>query len=335
MSLNEELRDKVRGYQEIQDSKAYALLRMVLPERSAFSVVWRIFSGPNPLHKQHFEEGCTKLLANLSDNAELTEWLDTERMLRVADQKEIGNLKAQHDAQYRSTLGYFDERYKEAHKILFHDDPTDLPERRNRFLEEVFELVQVLRMPRHEIIKLLDYTYGKKVGVMETELGDVASTFLSLLYQLGIPSHLVFTKGLETLFQKKDKIRAKRRTRHGRGPLPGLDVRPPSQREVPFHPSALVEVPYPVEMKKPPHPWNVEAPAVHDEVDLTRGADEDAFKVDGVVPEELYRRVGESEGDHICRLLRLVGSEHKKIARDRQADLIKQIFTMVEKLANG
>jgi hypothetical protein len=115
------------------------------------------------------------------------------------------------------------------HKRLFHDDPTDIPERRDRFLEEALELAQSLGMTTPYAHKLVDYVFGRpRSNSPENEIADVFTTLASL----GIQMHMnIFNLGLRGLKRMEkdetiDRIRAKRKTRHGRGPLPGFDPTP-------------------------------------------------------------------------------------------------------------
>lgn len=123
-----------------------------------------------------------------------------------------------------SARAYLD-RYTKVHTALFHDDPTDMKERRDRHAEEGIELAQALGMPKHEFIKLAEYVYAREVGNVEKEIADSFTTLVAI----GEVAHLnVFSLGLRGLknLEKPEtqaRIREKRRTRHGRGPLPGFD----------------------------------------------------------------------------------------------------------------
>lgn len=147
--------------------------------------------------------------------------------------EELGVLEAQYlvakeDADGEISSRRYLARMDKVHERLFHDDPTDLRERRDRFAEECLELVQALGMTRFELGKLADYTFARDAGNVEKEISDVFTTLVSL----GIVMHMnVFNLGMRGLkrMEREEqvlKIRAKRKTRHGRGPLPGLDLLP-------------------------------------------------------------------------------------------------------------
>jgi hypothetical protein len=77
--------------------------------------------------------------------------------------------------------------------------------------------------------KLVDYVFGRpRSNSPENEIADVFTTLASL----GIQMHMnIFNLGLRGLKRMEkdetiDRIRAKRKTRHGRGPLPGFDPTP-------------------------------------------------------------------------------------------------------------
>lgn len=116
-------------------------------------------------------------------------------------------------------------RMSKVHERLFGDDPTDLCERRDRHAEEGIELAQALGMSKAEFVKLLDYVYSKEAGNIETEIADSFTTLVSLGLELNVNVFNLGLRGLRNLEKDKtvDRIRAKRKTRHGRGPLPGLN----------------------------------------------------------------------------------------------------------------
>lgn len=119
----------------------------------------------------------------------------------------------------------FQSRVAKAHVALFHDDPTDVPERVARFFEEALETVQAFGMTPDEAEKLLDYTFSRPVGWPMKEIGSAFLTLTSLCVVAGIDASACAEADLEKLQRPEtiDRIRAKRATRHGRGPLPGID----------------------------------------------------------------------------------------------------------------
>lgn len=121
--------------------------------------------------------------------------------------------------------GGYQARVAEAHHALFHDDPTDIAERNARCFEEAIETAQAFGMTRDEAIALVDYTFNRPTGDPAKELGAKVLTAFSLGVVAGIDVMAAAEADLEKLQRPETiaRIRAKRATRHGRGPLPGLD----------------------------------------------------------------------------------------------------------------
>lgn len=119
----------------------------------------------------------------------------------------------------------FQDRVSAAHHAIFHDDPTDIAERRARFFEESNETCQALGMTEDEAIALVRYTYGRPAGEPKKEIGAAALTLASLCVVAGYDMMECAEADLEKLQRPETiaRIRAKRSTRHGRGPLPGFD----------------------------------------------------------------------------------------------------------------
>lgn len=126
--------------------------------------------------------------------------------------------------------GEFQSRVAKAHHALFHDDPTDVAERRDRFYEEATEAVQSFGMTEAEAHALVAYTFSRPVGAPEKEIGAAALTLASLCVEAGYDMMACAEADLAALVtpEKIAKVRAKRATRHGRGPLPGLDASIPA-----------------------------------------------------------------------------------------------------------
>jgi|GEM_PF-1670949 len=125
----------------------------------------------------------------------------------------------------KSAEGSFQARVELAHDELFDDDPTDVPERVARFFEEANEACQALGMKREEALSLVDYTYSRPIGEPAAELGAAAVTLTSLCVVAGYDLHNCAEYELDRLQLPETiaRIKAKRSTRHGRGPLPGFD----------------------------------------------------------------------------------------------------------------
>lgn len=133
----------------------------------------------------------------------------------------------------------FQSRVSIAHRALFHDDPTDIAERRARFFEEATETAQALGMTGDEARQLIDYTFGRPAGEPVKEIGAAALTLASLCVVAGYDMMACAEADLEKLQRPETiaRIRAKRATRHGRGPLPGLDPAIETLRQLPSQPA--------------------------------------------------------------------------------------------------
>lgn len=119
----------------------------------------------------------------------------------------------------------FQARVAQAHVALFHDDPTDVPERLARFFEEANETCQALGMSREDAHAVVDYTYDRPTGEPAKEIGAAYLTLASLCVVAGYELSTCGEDDLRKLQEPAtiERIRAKRSTRHGRGPLPGFD----------------------------------------------------------------------------------------------------------------
>jgi hypothetical protein len=135
-------------------------------------------------------------------------------------------------AQVQGVAGY-QSRVEAAHHALFHDDPTDVSERNARSFEEAIETAQAFGMTEGEAFALVKYTFSRPIGEPEKELGAKVLTAFSLGIVAGIDVMGVAEAELEKLQRPETiaRIRAKRATRHGRGPLPGLDPALPTKQE--------------------------------------------------------------------------------------------------------
>lgn len=152
-----------------------------------------------------------RIAALEAENLSLREDLnDAEQMLRMG----IGE-----EERYQS-------RVAKAHKALFEGDPTDIPERSARFCEEANEVCQAFGMTREEAHQLVDYTYGRPSGDPAAEIGAAMLTLTSLCVVAEFDLMVSAESDLRKLQRPETiaRIRAKRSTRHGRGPLPGVDM---------------------------------------------------------------------------------------------------------------
>lgn len=110
--------------------------------------------------------------------------------------------------------------------VAFAGDPTDLPERVARFGEESLELQQALGQTREDAHRLVDYVYDRPIGRADKEMGGTLTTLACLAVATGLD---MATCGEDELARVSStefiaKLRGKRATRHGRGPLPGFSA---------------------------------------------------------------------------------------------------------------
>lgn len=143
----------------------------------------------------------------------------------IDDAAEAWNRRALSPAASEMEPVAFQDRVAAAHEALFHDDPTDLPERAARFFEEAVETVQALGMSEDDANRLVAYTFSRPPGDVRKEIGAAALTLASLCVVGGWDMMECAEADLEKLRRPETiaRIRAKRATRHGRGPLPGFD----------------------------------------------------------------------------------------------------------------
>lgn len=118
-------------------------------------------------------------------------------------------------------------------EVAFEGDPTDLAERVARFGEESLELQQALGLTREDAHRLVDYVFDRPAGTPATEFGQAHSTLALLAAFTG---HDLQACGEAELARVSSpefiaKLRGKRATRHGRGPLPGFSA--PGTSELP------------------------------------------------------------------------------------------------------
>lgn len=104
------------------------------------------------------------------------------------------------------------------------DDPTDLPERVARFGEEALELQQALGMSREDAHALVDYVFDRQTGEPAQEMGGTLTTLALLAIVAGLDMAECGERELARCSTAPvlAKIRGKRATRAGRGPLPGI-----------------------------------------------------------------------------------------------------------------
>lgn len=219
--ITEELIFKAIGITDIADEHQQALWDRV--EKALAETSVRL---ANSMHEHN--ESMKSFIRQDEENTRAIARRDN-RIERLKEQ-----IVAQKSSHYRETCIWLANRIEGVHNVLFRDDPTDIRERYARFLEEVLELGQALDIPQNEIPKLVERTYAREKGAIPTELSDIGVTFASLCYQLQSNAlHHIF-EGINDLErpEKIAKVREKRKTRHGRGLLPGLDGTPESRAEL-------------------------------------------------------------------------------------------------------
>lgn len=99
----------------------------------------------------------------------------------------------------------------------------DRDERNHRFLEEALELVQSCGATKSECHQLVDYVYGRPVGVTAQEVGGVMVTLAALCSAQGVGMQYCGEVELARVWTKIEQIRAKQATKPKLSPLPGGD----------------------------------------------------------------------------------------------------------------
>lgn len=87
--------------------------------------------------------------------------------------------------------------------------PLDKEERGDRFLEEVFELLQSGGYDPDRIATLRDYTWGRPIGEPAQEIGGVMVTLAAYCLAFGLDMHEAGEAELARVWTKVDAIRAK------------------------------------------------------------------------------------------------------------------------------
>lgn len=182
-----------------------------------------MISGPLPHAKAH------EAIASIADPVRYQRRVDDGRWLEV-EEEDIPHYREKGQpirSLYTSPSwpNNYQKRVAGAHYALFHDDPTDIEERTARFLEEAIETAQAFGMEQADAHELVAYVFSRPVGEQTKEVGAAALTLASLCVVAGIDLMSCAEADLMKLQMPETiaRIRAKRATRHGRGPLPGID----------------------------------------------------------------------------------------------------------------
>lgn len=104
-----------------------------------------------------------------------------------------------------------------------------LPIRNFRFLEEALELVQATGCTKLEVLKLVDYVYGRPIGEVKQEVGGVMVTLSSLCSAQRIDMSECAEVELARVWTKVDQIRTKQATKLAPYPLPVISNSAPSK----------------------------------------------------------------------------------------------------------
>lgn len=97
---------------------------------------------------------------------------------------------------------------------------SDRVERTHRFLEEALELAQANGCSRDDAIALVQYVYGRPVGVPDSEVGGVMVTLAALCSASGIDMDEAGDGELKRNWDRIDTIRAKYAAKPHGSPLP-------------------------------------------------------------------------------------------------------------------
>lgn len=99
--------------------------------------------------------------------------------------------------------------------------PVDnVEERCHRFLEEALELAQASGCTADHAHELVDYVYGRPVGVPRQEVGGTMLTLAGLCTAMGIDMDEASNAELSRVYTKLEEIRIKQANKPAFGPLP-------------------------------------------------------------------------------------------------------------------
>ena len=97
---------------------------------------------------------------------------------------------------------------------------VDKVERNHRFLEESLELVQSCGCTKSEAHQLVDYVFGREIGVPSLEVGGVMVTLAALCTAHSIDMRGAGENELRRIWRIISMIRAKNARKPRHGPLP-------------------------------------------------------------------------------------------------------------------
>jgi hypothetical protein len=100
-------------------------------------------------------------------------------------------------------------------------DALLLPQRSFRFIEEALELVQASGTGREDVLRLVEYVYGRPAGSVAQEIGGVMVTLAGLSTSAGLSMSHAANAELARCRENTETIRAKDLAKPQRSPLPG------------------------------------------------------------------------------------------------------------------
>jgi len=95
-------------------------------------------------------------------------------------------------------------------------------ERNFRFTEEAIELVQSCGCSKEDVLKIVDYVYGRPLGEPFQEVGGTMTTLASLCNAQGIDLGVAADTELSRCWTLVGKIRAKALAKRTHAALPGV-----------------------------------------------------------------------------------------------------------------
>jgi len=90
---------------------------------------------------------------------------------------------------------------------------ANIQERSFRFLEESIELVQALDIPKEDVLRMVDYVYGRPVGQPDQEFGGVGITLQLLAKATGRDLNELTEEELISAWTRVEQIRQKQLTK--------------------------------------------------------------------------------------------------------------------------
>lgn len=105
------------------------------------------------------------------------------------------------------------------------ESAADTVIRTHRFIEEAVELAQAMRVPKDEVLQIVDYVYSRPIGDVHQEVGGTITTLTALCNSVKLPLRWAAVTELIRDWDKIDLIRQKSKTKpsfRSAPPLPDL-----------------------------------------------------------------------------------------------------------------